>query len=150
MSKYLECEFDDTDFIAIPEIGDDFVTSLTIHIEKKELILEIEYRMENEGPRNTALRFTGVCAHHFDHVSDPSIIYGIEGSDVKYIYDIWQHVFYKGKRHHWPIQYDSKEDLIEKLNIQDIKCYKVYGTCGLDGFVLAKGIEYRVKNDPST
>lgn len=83
MSIYLECGFDDSYFLATPEIGDGFITSLTIHIEKKELILHIEYRMGNEGPRSTELRFTGVCVHHFDHVFDPSIIFGIEVSDVK-------------------------------------------------------------------
>lgn len=108
MAKYSRCTFDSQSLMQIPEIGDNFVTSLTVLIEKHELKLTTDGKMGEGFETQTELLFTGVVAHYFDHVADPSIIFGIEESDLKDIYDKWEHVFVNGRNYGWPIKIKEK------------------------------------------
>ena len=143
MTKYLECKFDDTNFLVTPEVGDWFVTSLSVLLEKRELYLSFARRIGNVSSTVVEIKFIEVCAHHFDHVIHPSIAFGIEETNIGNVYNDWEHVFKNGKNNRWPVEYSSKDDLIKKLTEEGLSCYKVYGTCGLHGFILAEKLEYR-------
>jgi hypothetical protein len=84
-----------------------------------------------------------VVAHHFEHIAEPSILMDIEASAVDWIIENWSELFNRGLKYGWPLaKCRDLADLIGQLIGRGVRGYRVMGSCGLDGFVLALGVEY--------
>jgi hypothetical protein len=128
----------------VPNLHDHFVYALSVHLEYRLLVLHTEHR-DGPGPHAFIdLRFVGVVAHHFDDVTEPSILLDIERVETGSIVEQWAELFARRKNHGWPpIEYSDRSELADRLVHLGVRGYRVMGSCGLDGFVLATGIEYR-------
>ena len=138
------CRFRDDGSADEPSVHDNFVYALSVHLEKRLLVLHTDYR-DSAGPRTlTDLRFVGLVAHHFDDVAEPSILLDIEEVTPGWVVEQWGELFDRRKNYGWPpIEYADRSELVDKLASQGVRGYRVMGSCGLDGFVLAERVEYR-------
>ena len=126
-----------------PSVHDNFVYALSTHLERRFLVLHTQYR-DGEGPYElTDVRFFGLVAHHFEHVAGPSILMDIEEVDPGSVIERWHELFERGKNYGWPPgKFIDLTDLSRVLREQGVRGYLVMSSCGLDGFVLAQGVEY--------
>ncbi|MDB5389539.1 MAG: hypothetical protein JWM11_5185, partial [Planctomycetaceae bacterium] len=125
-------------------IHDNFVYALSIHLEQQTLILHTQYR-DGPGPHDFIdVCFSGVIAHHFEHVAGPSILLDIETVPAEWIVQHWRDHFEHGIHYGWPpLEHRDLDELCRLLREQNILGFQVLGSCGLDGFVLASGMLYR-------
>jgi hypothetical protein len=106
----------------------------------------------HDRPRSHELidvRFVGVVAHYFDVVAAPSILLDIERVTAVWVVEEWRDVFISRRNYGWPpVQFADLPDLVRQLGGMGVGGYRVMGSCGLDGFVLASGAEYRPRQQP--
>lgn len=127
----------------LPNLHDHFVYGLAVHLEGRWLVLHTEYRNGPGPPVLIDLRFVGLIAHYFVDVAEPSILLDIENVGVDWIVEEWGELFDSRKNYGWPpIEYADRSDLAVRLTDRGVQGYRVMGSCGLDGFVLAAGVEY--------
>jgi hypothetical protein len=128
----------------LPDIHDNFVYALAVHLEQRVLILHTQYR-DGPGPHElTDVRFPGLVAHHFDDVAEPSILLDIELVPSRWVVEQWRDLFASRKNYGWPpLKFTDLGDLAQQLAKLTVVGYRVMGSCGLDGFVLASMAEYR-------
>jgi hypothetical protein len=138
------CLFREDGLLEHPAVHDNFVYSLAIHLEHRVLLLHTQYR-DGAGPYDlTDVRFLGLVAHHFDDIAEPSILLDIERVSAKWVVEQWRDLFVSRKNYGWPsLKYTDRADLARQLTDSAVVGYRVMGSCGLDGFVLASGAEYR-------
>lgn len=85
-----------------PNIHDNFVYALSIHLEHRVLVLHTQYR-DGAGPYDfTDVCFTGVIAHHFQDIVAPSILLDIETVPSEWVVGQWREVFERGIHNGWP------------------------------------------------
>lgn len=127
-----------------PNIHDNFVYAVSIQLDKRVLILHTQYRDGARPHDFTDICFTGVIGHYFLDVVAPSILLDIETVPSEWVVEQWRSVFERGKNYGWPpLNHHDLDELCRLMKEKDIIGYRVMGTCGLDGFVLALGITYR-------
>jgi hypothetical protein len=133
-----------------PEVHDNFVYALAVHLEQRVLILHTQYR-DGPGPHELIdVRFVGLVAHHFDDVAAPSILLDIERVPAGWVVEQWRNLFASRKNYGWPpLQFTDVADLARLLADLAVVGYCVRGSCGLDGFVLASEAEYRRREQPA-
>ena len=143
-SHWRPCRFRSDGSADEPSVHDNFVYALSVHLEERTLVLHTQYR-DGPGPRTmTDLRFVGLMAHHFDDVAEPSILLDIEEVTPAWVIEQWGELFDRRKNYGWPpIKYVDRAELGNKLVAQGVRGYRVMGSCGIDGFVLASAVEYR-------
>jgi hypothetical protein len=55
----------------------------------------------------------------------------------------WAELFTRRKNFGWPpVKFHDLAELSQQLDLLRVEGYRVMGTCGLDGFVLARSVEY--------
>jgi|GEM_PF-1509558 len=144
-SLWKSCQFGADGSLEVPQVHDNFVVGLAVQLEQRLLILETEYR-DGDGPyEQTDLRFVGLVAHYFDDVAAPSILMDLERVEAEWIVQQWNELFARRKNYGWPFPFIDLADLSRKLSELTIEGYRIMGSCGLDGFVLASSIEHRVR-----
>ena len=63
--------------------------------------------------------------------------------EAAWVVDQWGELFDRRKNYGWPpIEYADRSDLVSQLISLRVRGYCVMGSCGLDGFALATGVEY--------
>ncbi|HJT79291.1 MAG TPA: hypothetical protein VJ739_18995 [Gemmataceae bacterium] len=143
------CLFRDDALLERPDVHDNFVYALAVHLEQHVLVLHTQYR---DGPglhELTDVRFRGLIAHHFEDVVAPSILLDIERVPPGWVVEQWKGLFDSRKNYGWPpLEYTDLVDLIRRLAELRVFGYRIMGSCGLDGFVLASEAEYRQRKDP--
>ncbi|WP_169977673.1 hypothetical protein [Tautonia rosea] len=142
------CRFRDDGFSDIPNVHDHFVYALAVHLERHRLVLHTQYR-DGSGPYPLIdIRFVGLVAHHFDNVAEPSILLDIQEDTPGGVIEQWAERFDRLKNHGWPaVDYVDRSELARKLASRGVRGYRVMGSCGVDGFVLATGVEYRLRRE---
>ena len=145
---WLECEFEEHGSLERPHVHDNFVYALSLHIEKHVLVLHTQYRDQPNENDLTDVRFPGWIAHHFDDVMESSILLDIERVPLEWVVERWQDLLLSRQSYSWPLSFTNMPDLVAQLTMRQLQGYHVMGTCGLDGFVLAKAAEYRHRNQP--
>ena len=133
-----------------PNIHDNFVYAIRIHLEQKVLVLHTQYR-DGDGPHDfTDVRFSGVIAHHFRHITAPSILFNIEEVTPRWIVrDEWKELFDEGKEFNWPtFELRDPTMLLERIAADGIRGFTVSGVTGVDGFVLAKEVDFLRRSEP--
>jgi hypothetical protein len=62
----------------------------------------------------------------------------------------WRDVFERGKNHGWPpLSHRDLDELCRLLKQHNLLGFRVMGSCGLDGFVLARDVDYRPREAPA-
>lgn len=138
------CQFRPDGFSQTPDVHDNFVYALAVHLEQRVLVLHTQYR-DGAGPNDLIdLRFAGLVAYHFDDVAAPSILLDVERVAAASVVEQWGDLFLARKNYGWPpVRFTDLADLSQQLGEQGAVGYRVMGSCGLDGFVLAASAEYR-------
>lgn len=138
------CRFHLDGQMEFPAVHDNFVYALAICLEQHILILHTQYR-DGAGPYDlTDLRFVGLVAHHFDDLAAPSILLDVERVGSAWVIEQWGEMFMSRKNHGWPpLKFTDLADLSRQLGELGVEGYRVMGSCGLDGFVLAASVEHR-------
>jgi hypothetical protein len=138
------CRFRADGLSESPDVHDNFVYALAVHLEQRVLVLHTQYR-DGAGPCDLIdLRFVGVVAYHFDDVAAPSILLDVERVGAAWVVEQWGDLFLARKNYGWPpVRFTDLADLSRQLGEQGVVGYRVMGSCGLDGFVLASSAEYR-------
>jgi hypothetical protein len=151
------CLFRDDGLLELPNVHDNFVYALAVHLEQRVLILHTQYR-DRPGPHElTDVRFVGLVAHHFADVAEPSILLDIELVPAGWVVEQWAALFASRKNYGWPgLEFTDLADLVQQLANRQVVGYRIMGSCGLDGFVLASDAQYRRRDqaaefaDPAT
>jgi len=138
------CRFHPDEQMEFPAVHDNFVYAVAIHLEQHVLILHTQYR-DGAGPHElTDLRFVGLVAHLFDDFAAPSILMDVERVGAAWVVEQWGEMFMSRKTYGWPpITFTDLADLSRQLAELGVEGYRVDGSCGLDGFVLATSVEHR-------
>src|SRR5689334_5956983 len=76
-TTWQRCLFRSDGALENPNIHDNFVYALAVHLEQRVLVLHTEYRDRPAPFEFTDVRFLGVVVHHFDDVAAPSILLDI-------------------------------------------------------------------------
>ncbi len=138
------CVFGDDGLLELPNIHDNFVYALAVHLERRVLVLHTEYRDQPKAFELVDLRFQGLVAHYFDDIAEPSILLDIEAVSAGWVLETWRDLFERRKNYGWPpLRFSDFADLSGQLANLGVTGYRVMGSCGLDGFVLATSAEYR-------
>jgi len=142
--RWEPCRFRTHGDLDVPQVHDNFVYAVAIHLEQRVLILHTQYR-DGAGPYDlTDLRFVGVVAHHFDDLAEPSILLDVQQVEAAWVVEHWGALFTSRKNYGWPpVRFKDLADLPRKLGDLGVVGYRVTGSCGLDGFVLATSVEHR-------
>ncbi len=137
------CRFLPDGLLQSPAVHDNFVYAVAFHLEQRLLILHTQYR-DGAGPFElTDLRFVGVIAHHFDDLAAPSILLDVEQVEAAWVVEHWGELFTSRKNYGWPpVKFEDLADLSRQLGHLGVAGYRAMGSCGLDGFVLASGVEH--------
>lgn len=138
------CQFRADGLSEAPDLHDNFVYALAVHLEQRILVLHTQYR-DGAGPYDLIdLRFVGMVVYHFDNVAAPSILLDVERVEVEWVVEQWGELFLARKNYGWPpLRFTDLADLARHLSEQGVMGYRIMGSCGLDGFVLASSVEYR-------
>jgi hypothetical protein len=140
------CIFRDDGLLQCPDIHDNFVYALSVHLERRVLVLHTEYRDKPEPFELVDVRFHGLVAHYFADIAEPSILLDIEAVSADWVLETWRDLFERRKNYGWPpLRFSDLADLSGQLACLGVIGYRVMGSCGLDGFVLAASAEYRTR-----
>jgi hypothetical protein len=132
-----------------PNVHDNFIYAISIHLEERVVILHTHYRDGDSPNEFTDVCFRGVIGHCFQDVVAPSILLDIEEVPPRWVVEEWRAVFERGVNYGWPsLNHRDVDELCRLLEAKSTIGYRVMGSCGLDGFVLAQGVEYRQRNEP--
>jgi hypothetical protein len=138
------CLFRDDGMLDRPAMHDNFVYAIAVHLEQRVLILHTQYRDGPDSGELTDVRFSGLVAHHFDDVAGPSILLDIERVPPEWVVEQWRGLFTNRMNYGWPpVKFANLGELVQQLVHLRVVGYRVMGSCGLDGFVLAATVEYR-------
>ncbi len=122
------------------QIHDNRILSYTVDFEKSELVINTDYFC-NEIHEMTNIIFTNYLVHHFENEQQGSIIFDIEKYDISRFIEGNGDLIKEKKHYGWPFIYESKKELVEKLTMSGYSYYVIDSSCGLYGWVLAKGFE---------
>jgi hypothetical protein len=127
-----------------PNVHDNFVYALAADLDQQVLVLHTQYR-DGDGPYDLIdLRFVGMVAYYFDDVAAPSILLDVQRVEAAWVVEQWGELFLARKNYGWPpVRFTDLADLSRQLGERGVVGYRVIGSCGLDGFVLASSVEYR-------
>ena len=118
-------------------VHDNRLLSYSVFSDKREI--QIHTAFEDEL---TDVIFTGVVAYHFEGDNFKTIIFDIYEVDLEETYNEYENLFLKLKNYGWiDANYESKDELIGKMNLQNIKAYNLHSSFGISGWVWAKNME---------
>ncbi len=136
-----------------PSVQDNIVYALSVHLEQWLLILHTEFRDGPSPSELTNVRFAGFVAHHFDHVSAPSILFDVAEVSMESVIQTWRELFEQGAQYMWPpvdFEYTGLFDLAVGLVERGVRAYRVSSSCGMVGYVLAAGVKYEQRDNAMT
>lgn len=122
-------------------IHDGVITGYTVNFLEHELRIDIE---TVTGDIDT-VTFDSYLAHYFDHVMAGSILLDIEEADLKTFFAENREEFESHKLFAWPIWYDDVNELEQYLQVNNYKCYIIFASIGLSGYVFAKTFKIKKK-----
>lgn len=120
----------------VDHVHDYEISSYTVDITNHILQIFAEY-CENKS----AITFTGLLAHHFDHVTYSNILDDVTEVTVDWFIAFFREMLTDALRFAFPV-WDAKncEDLSAYLKEKDERTFIIYSSLGLNGFVIAKEI----------
>ena len=120
-------------------VHDNNIYAYCVLAQLGRIVLHTEFL---DGAEYTDVVFFGVLAHDFRGVLPGNIVFDVREVDLQELYAAHQDTFEREKPHGWPVQYADGAELVDKLKERGLRGYLVDSSYGLDGWVLAAGVEY--------
>lgn len=122
------------------KVHDNEIISYEVDLRNRKIIIHTEYRDLMVG-KNADVIFHGVLAHSFQTELSGSIIFDIDKYEITQFLKDNIDLLKKEKNYCWPIDYNTVEELTEKLVRDQYSYYVISSSYGLHGWVLSKGYE---------
>lgn len=122
-------------------IHDGVLIGYTVNFLEHELQMDIE----TVTSETFTATFNSYLAHYFNHVMAGSILFGIEEVDLNTFFAENREEFESHKQYAWPIGYDDVNELEQYLQVNNYKCYIIFASLGLSGYVFAEKFEIKKK-----
>ncbi len=122
-------------------IHDNNVFAIDIRCNEKVIVLHTEFR-EAKPPEYVDVVFSGVVAHHFNHVLDGNILFDITESPPQTFYDENKEYFREFSRYGLDINCDDSEAFVEQVIQKNLRIFEINPSYGLSGWVIAENMEY--------
>ena len=122
-------------------IHDNLVLSYTIDCEKESITFHTVFYRDNEPHEYTDMIFLRVAGYHFEGDNFRTILFNIYPSSPEEVYTSYHELFERRKNYAWPFSYNTKEELIEKLDKKGVKGFLISSSYGMEGFVLAEEMQ---------
>lgn len=123
------------------QVHDNIISAYQVDFENDILILKTQYH-NNKGCEKTDIVFSGYLTHIFENEMKNSIILDVEEYPLTSFYEAEHELIEKRKNYGWPIAaYDTKNDLIHYLQLNQYKAFQISSSLGLCGWVLAKQLD---------
>ena len=128
-------------------VHDNLIASYVVDCLNRTLTLYTIFQ-DREPWEYTDVKFSGVLAHHFEHVLEQNILFDVIEVPTNEVVEANQSLFAESWRHCWPeVEYEGDlQRLNEELVKNMIKGYVVQGSFGCHGWVLAEKCERVVGN----
>lgn len=123
-------------------IHDNEITSYKIDLKKKKIKMYFEEDIENYEKRKKII-FFDVLAHFFEDEVEGSIILSIDKCEINQFISDNIDLLKEKKDYCWPIDYDTIDELTNKLEYEKYYYYVISSAYGLNGWILAK--DYQIK-----
>ena len=121
-------------------IHDNHVLSYAIDCKKENITLCTVF-YDNEPHEYTDIIFTKVAGYHFEGDNFQTILFAIYRASPEEIYASHSELFERRKNYAWPFNYNTKQDLMEKLDKKGVKGFLISSSYGMEGFVLAEEMQ---------
>lgn len=121
-------------------IHDNEIISYEVDLKSQRIIIHTQYQ-DATSIENTDIVFSDVLAHLFENQLRGSIILDLEKYELIKFIENNRDLLRKQKNYGWPMDYDTIEELLERLLQEQYSYYVIYSSYGLNGWVLAKNYE---------
>jgi hypothetical protein len=119
-------------------IHDNRLLSYTVDGEKRSIVLHTVYA-DRKPHEYTDVVFSGVVAYHFEGDNFETILFDITEQPLSKVYEDDEGLFLRRKNYCWPVvDYNTADELLQKLGDQNIRAFVLTSSYGMDGFVLAQ------------
>ena len=122
-------------------IHDNNVFAIDIRCEEKVIVLHTEFR-EGTPPEYVDVVFSGVVAHHFNHVLDGNILLDITEWQPRAFYEENSRYLLEFQKYGLPIDCGNSETFVEHFIQANLRVFIIYASYGMSGWVIAENLEY--------
>jgi hypothetical protein len=126
-------------------VHDNNVFAIDIRCEEKVIVLHTEFR-EGTPPEYVDVVFSGVVAHHFNHVLDGNILFDTTEETPQTFYEENKKYLREFRRYGLPINCDDSKAFVEQIIQQNLRIFEINPSYGLFGWVIAAKMEYVESN----
>lgn len=119
-------------------IHDNEIISYIVDLKSHKIII---HTIEYQDSSQTEVVFCDVLAHMFETQIEGSIIFDIQKYDLNHFMKKNRDLLERKKNYGWPMDYNTEEELRERLLKEHYQYYVVTSSYGLSGWVLAKEYE---------
>jgi hypothetical protein len=127
-------------------VHDNFVYAYRVECEARRIVLHTRFR-DSSPEEYTDVIFTGVVAHHFEHVLEGNILFDVTEIPLRDIIETSAALFAAGKNYMWPdgIDYRDVEELIRILEGQGACGFEISSSYGMSGWVIAGAMDRKAR-----
>lgn len=121
---------------ALSKVHDNFILSYAVDFQEHTLKL----KTQNANGNTILITFDGLLAHHFEHVSQDNILFGIDEISVEDFFANYQGLLGKTLCYGFPCCC-SLDELHTRMHTEHLRVFVIDSSLGLNGFVLCKSIQ---------
>lgn len=127
-------------------VHDNRVLSFTVECQERSIRLSTEYygiSQSKTAYERTDIHFAGVLAYHIEGDTLTTILFDIVEVPLPQLYEEYEALFRQKKNYGWPgPDYGSGQELIDLLQADSIKAFRIHSSCGMEGFILAQEVRF--------
>lgn len=127
------------------KVHDNEIVSYKVDLKNHKIIVHTQYQ-ESALVKDIDIIFYDVLVHFFQNELSGSIIFDIEKYEIGQFLKNNSELLKKKKNYCWPMDYDTEEELTERLLKDQYSYYVISSSYGLNGWVLAKSYEIASDN----
>ena len=117
---------------------DDCIIAYSVNLERKNLVIQTYNNIEK---RQSKIHFEGVLTHSFKCIIDYNIISDIYECEISNFVNDNREELKKMEGYCWPIDYQTNQELIDFLIVNEYRYIKINSSYGMFGWILAKSYE---------
>ena len=121
---------------ALSKVHDNFILSYAVDFQEHTLKL----KTQNANGNTILITFDGLLAHHFEHVAQDNILFGIDEISVEDFFANYQGLLDKTLCYGFPCCC-SLDELHTRMHTEHLRVFVIDSSLGLNGFVLCKSIQ---------
>jgi len=124
------------------DIHDNEVQAYTVDLADQTIRLDTTWSYKEHSER-TRIEFRGVMAHYLVGANNwQNVLFSIEEEPLEALLSEFGALLEEQKNTGWPCIYEDKGDLLRQLREQQMVCYRICDSIGLNGWVLAREMEF--------